>query len=155
MPKTYRAVLVIAGDRELAADATAEGFAEAWTKWPKLDEPSAYVCKVAYNYIKKYWKRIKNREILTSSPKVEEGDLTAEALAGQAPDAAERDLDLLKAVADLPEQQRAVMAGRYILDLRPIDVAEALGIKRQTESEYHRRALLTLHERLADWRTNE
>jgi hypothetical protein len=50
--------------------------------------------------------------------------MTAEALAMEAPAAAEADLDVLKVIADLSPRQRAVMAGRYILDLRPIDIAK-------------------------------
>jgi RNA polymerase sigma factor (sigma-70 family) len=154
MPKVYRALLVTTGDPELAADATSEAFTSACVKWTDLENPSAWVWRVGYNYVKRYWKRIQNREVLESS--LTEGmALTAEALAIAAPAAAETDLDLLKVVADLPAQQRAVMAGRHILDLRPIDVAKGLGISPKTESEHHKRALHTMRERLADWRTNE
>lgn len=100
--------------------------------------------------MRKWYQRVGNREMLTGV--FGEGlDVTAEALTAAAPAAAEVDPDLLKAVADLPTQQRAVVAYRYLLGLRPREVADTLGIDRRTESEHHRRAMKTLRERVADW----
>jgi RNA polymerase sigma factor (sigma-70 family) len=150
MPALFRALLVVTGDRELAADATAEALTRAWQQWAKLRNPRAWALKVADNHMRKWYQRVGNREMLTGV--FGEGlDVTAEALATAAPAAAEVDPDLLKAVADLPTQQRAVVAYRYLLGLRPREVADTLGIDRRTESEHHRRAMKTLRERVADW----
>jgi RNA polymerase sigma factor (sigma-70 family) len=137
----------------LAVEATSEAFALACDHWAHLENPPAWVWVVSRNCLKRLRKR-QSHEVPMSSL-ADEPEITAEDLAVAAPAAAEMDPGLIKAIADLSPRQRAVMAGRYILDLRPIDVARALGITPQAESEYHRRALLTLRERLADWRRNE
>ncbi len=149
MPALFRTMLVTTADRELAADATAEAFAKAWQHWEELRNPRAWVWRVAYHYVKRQGSR-GNREVLTAVFD-ERLDVTAEALATAAPAADESDPDLVKAVADLPAQQRAVVACRYLFGLRPRDVARTLGIDRRTESEHHRRAIKTLKKRLADW----
>jgi RNA polymerase sigma factor (sigma-70 family) len=150
MPALFRALLVVAGDRELAADATAEALTRAWQQWGRLRNPRAWALTVAHNHLRAWYQRVGNREMLTG---VFDDDLevTAEALVAAAPGAAEVDPDLLKAVADLPTRQRAVVASRYLLGLRPWEVADALGIDRRTESEHHRRAMKALRERIADW----
>jgi RNA polymerase sigma factor (sigma-70 family) len=150
MPALFRGLLVVTGDRELAADATAEALTRAWQRWGQLRNPRAWASKVAHNHVTKWYQQVGNRETLTGA--FDEGlDTTAEGLATAAPAAAEVDPDLLKAVADLPTQQRAVVAYRYLLGLRPLEVADILGIDRRTESEHHRRATKTLRERIADW----
>jgi RNA polymerase sigma-70 factor (ECF subfamily) len=149
-PALFRALLVVTGDRELAADATAEALARAWQAWGTLRHPRAWALKVTHNHVRRWYQRVGNREVLTGA--FGDGlEVTAEALATAAPAAAEVDPDLLKAVADLPTQQRAVVAYRYLLGLRPREVADALGIDRRTESEHHRRAMKALRERIADW----
>jgi RNA polymerase sigma factor (sigma-70 family) len=150
MPTLFRALLMVTADRELATDATSEALARAWQRWGTLRNPRAWVWQVATNYVKTWGRRIGNREVLTGVFD-ERFEVTAEVLTTAAPAAAEADMDLLKALADLPAQQRAVVAGRYVLSLRPREVAHALGIDRRTESEHHRRATKTLRERLAGW----
>jgi RNA polymerase sigma factor (sigma-70 family) len=150
LPVLFRALLVVTADRELATDAAAEALSRAWQRWPELNNPRAWVWQVAYNHVRAWWRRIAAHEVLIGVLD-EDVELTAGALAAAAPAAAEVDLDLLKAIADLPAQQRAVVAGRYVVGLRPREVARALGIDRRTESEHHRRAIMTLRQRLAGW----
>lgn len=150
LPVLFRALLVVTADRELATDAAAEALSRAWQRWPELNNPRAWVWQVAYNHVRAWWRRIAAHEVLIGVLD-EDVELTAGALAAAAPAAAEVDLDLLKAIADLPAQQRAVVAGRYVVGLRPGEVARALGIDRRTESEHHRRAIMTLRQRLAGW----
>lgn len=150
LPVLFRALLVVTADRELATDAAAEALSRAWQRWPELHNPRAWVWQVAYNHVRAWWRRIGKHEVLIGVLD-EDMELTAGALAATAPAAAEVDLDLLKAIADLPAQQRAVVAGRYVVGLRPGEVAGALGIDRRTESEHHRRAMMTLRQRLAGW----
>lgn len=150
MPALFRALLVVTGDRELAADATAEALTRAWQAWGSLRNPRAWALKVAHNHVRKWYQQVGNREV-PSGVFDDDLEITAEALAAAAPAAAEVDPDLLKAVADLPTQQRAVVAYRYLGGLRPWEVADALGVDRRTESEHHRRAMKRLREWVADW----
>jgi RNA polymerase sigma-70 factor (ECF subfamily) len=150
MPGLFRALLVVTGDRELAADATAEALTRAWQQWETLRNPRAWALKVADNHTRKWYRRVENRETLTGVFD-EDIDVTAEVLTAAAPAAAEVDPDLLKAIAELPTRQRAVVAYRYLYGLRPWEVADTLGIDRRTESEHHRRAMKTLRERVAEW----
>jgi RNA polymerase sigma factor (sigma-70 family) len=149
-PELFRALLVVAADRELAADAAAEAFTRAWQSWGRLQNPRAWTWKVAQNCLRSSARRIRSREVLTDMVD-ERLEVTAQVMAAAAPAAADIDMELLKAVADLPAQQRAVVAGRHLLGLRPWEVAHALEISPSTESEHHRRAMDTLRNRLADW----
>jgi hypothetical protein len=79
----------------------AEALSRAWQRWPKLHNPRAWVWQVAYNHVRRWWRRIGTHEVLTGGFD-EDVELTAAAFAAAAPAAAEVDLDLLKAIADLP-----------------------------------------------------
>jgi RNA polymerase sigma-70 factor (ECF subfamily) len=47
-PKLYRSMLLFTGDRELAADAVAEAFAQALRRGDALRSPAAWIWKTAY-----------------------------------------------------------------------------------------------------------
>ena len=55
-----RAVCAVVGDRRLAEDLVAEGFARAWASWSKVSKhpaPRAWVLRTALNLRVSWWRR--------------------------------------------------------------------------------------------------
>ena len=120
-PRVVRTVALVIRDAALAEDAVAEAFARAWSRWRKvrtLDKPASWVTRVALNECNSRFrhKRVERRK--------------AHALArpDRADDPEPGAGHVWEAVARLPEQERTLIALRYIADLRQADIAEVLGI---------------------------
>ena len=134
-----RAVLVTAGDRQLAEDLVAEAFTRAWTSWRSVSRhpaPSAWVVRTALNTRISWWRR-RRREVALDG--------------GHDVAAAEADgLDpaLLAALRRLPQRQREVVVFRVFLDLDTKATAEVLGIAPGTVTAHLSRAVATLRTHL-------
>lgn len=131
-----RAVLAGTGDRALAEDLVAEGFARAWASWPKVSRhpaPAAWVVRTALNVRVSWWRR-RRREVA----------LDGHERASRTEDAVDIDDALLTAVRRLPQRQREVVVLRIWLDLDTRAVAEVLGISAQTVAVHLSRATATL-----------
>lgn len=135
-----RAVLAGTGDRALAEDLVAEGFARAWASWKKVSRhpaPAAWVVRTALNVRVSWWRR-RRREV---------------ALDGHDPaqlgvDGTAMDDVLLTAVRRLPQRQREVIVLRIWLDLDTRTVAGVLGISAPTVAVHLSRATATLRAQL-------
>lgn len=121
-----RAVLVMTGDSDLAADVVAEAFSRAYEHWAKvglIDNPSGWVYRVAVNLLRRRWRRQRfERALLRRGP-------------GSA-DRVESDPapEIWVAVGLLPSRQREAIALRYVVDLSERQVAEAMGVAEGTAS---------------------
>jgi RNA polymerase sigma-70 factor (ECF subfamily) len=121
-----RAVLVMTGDPELAADVVAEAFSRAYERWAKvglIDNPSGWVYRVAVNLLRRRWRRQRfERALLRRGP----GSV----------DRVESDPapEIWVAVGLLPSRQREAIALRYVVDLSERQVAEAMGVAEGTAS---------------------
>jgi RNA polymerase sigma factor (sigma-70 family) len=117
-PTVARAVVAVTGSPAVAEDITAEAFAKAWERWEAGlgDSPTAkgWIWTVAMNLAKRRFRR--RREVPL--------DRTAE----DPFDDHVRDLDLWRAVADLPRRQRQVVALRYVAGLAEHEIGEVLGV---------------------------
>ena len=128
--------LGVAVGPEAAADAVQEAFVRAHGRWRRLasmDHPLAYVRRIAINRLidehrrQRRWERA--RPVL-----VERDD----------PHASVADIDLARALAQLPRGQRLAVVLHYLLDLPVDDVASELHVSPGTvKSQLHdaRRAL--------------
>jgi RNA polymerase sigma-70 factor (ECF subfamily) len=137
-PRLVRTVGFVCGDADVAADCVADAFERAYVRWRKvsrLDDPLAWVRRVAINRATDVHRR-RSR-----------GRRAVQRLAGRpehrpAPDLAMSDAmafadsELAAAVADLSPQQRAVVALHYLDDLAVADVAEAMGLS-EGAVKYH------------------
>jgi RNA polymerase sigma-70 factor (ECF subfamily) len=119
--RLVRALTLVAGDREVAADAVQEAFVRAHLRWRKIgryDDPIGWVRRVAINQIRdahrrherksRALRRLASRETTVAHP-VE-------------PD------DFGRLLAALPTQQRAATALYYVDRLSIAEIAIALGI---------------------------
>lgn len=138
-PRLVNSIGMVIGDRALAADAVAEAFTKALSKWERvkrMQHPTGWVYRVAMNEAKRSLRRGSHERRLLQ----EQISTTPTFVAP-----VEGDHELWDAVAQLPERMRAVVVLRYVSDLTEPMIAETLGIRRGSVATMLKRA----HERLA------
>lgn len=140
-------LLALCGDRELAHDIGAEAFTLVYLKWNELAgkpprSAEAYLFKAARS------------RLVSAGRRSSDERRAADALLQAAPRSrgwpqdppGDRSLSpkLLRAINNLPERQRLIVALRYVGDLSSKDVAKLLGIHPGTESVEHSKAIRAL-----------
>jgi RNA polymerase sigma factor (sigma-70 family) len=131
-----RVVLLNVGDRFLAEELVAEGFARAWVAWRKvrdLQVPQAWVVRVALNVNVSRWRRHR-REVALGSHDCPVPAGQGEALSGE----------VTAALGRLPLRQREVVTLRLLLDLDTETTARLLGIAPGTVSAHLHKAVAAL-----------
>jgi RNA polymerase sigma-70 factor (ECF subfamily) len=120
-----RATLALAvGDAGLAEEATAEAFARALARWPRVsaaDSAAAWVYTVALNEVRSRLRRMRLERRWAQRQRVE-----------SASPPREPDDQLWQAVATLPARARTAVVLRYVADLTEAEVAAAMGVARGT-----------------------
>ncbi|WP_034594117.1 SigE family RNA polymerase sigma factor [Hamadaea tsunoensis] len=124
------------GDHAEAQDLVQEAFCRALTKWPTVstyDDPFSWVRKVAWNLAISRWRRarrlrLRHRELVP--PDVEP------------PTAGE--VDLTRALGELPAQHRQVVVLHYLADMSVAEIAEFTGSPEGTIKAWLHRARRTL-----------
>jgi RNA polymerase sigma factor (sigma-70 family) len=118
-PKLVGAVTVAVGDRELAADASAEALSRLWSRSgsPTVEHREGWCYRTAINVARRTARRrsTEARLLRRSNPTL-----------SYTP--ADADPELWRAVHDLPARQREVIALRYVVDLTQAQIADWLGI---------------------------
>jgi len=138
-PRLVNSIGMVIGDRALAADAVAEAFTKALSRWDRvkrMQHPTGWVYRVAMNEAKRSLRRGSHEQRLLQAQASTTRTFVAPV---------EADQDLWDAVAGLPERMRAVVVLRYVSDLTEPMIAETLGIRRGSVATMLKRA----HERLA------
>jgi RNA polymerase sigma-70 factor (ECF subfamily) len=130
------------GDRRLAEDLVAEGFARAWASWPKVSKhpaPRAWVLRTALNLRVSWWRRRRRETPLVDTDTV-------------SPPASAEGIDpsLMAALNRLSARQREVIVLRVLLDLDTHTTAAVLGIAPGTVTAHLSRAADALQRDLAD-----
>ncbi len=138
-PSVLRTVFVILHDQGRAEEVTQDAFLRLYERWrgvAGIDRPEAWVRQVAFRLAIKQAKRNRERRVVTLVGETGAGDRLP-------------DVDLARAVASLPAQQRAVVALFYLED-RPVDeVAHLLEVSSSTVKQHLYRARTRLAELLA------
>jgi RNA polymerase sigma-70 factor (sigma-E family) len=135
------------GDRGDAEDIVQECMLRLARKWPRVREmehPGAYARRVMFSLVL-------DGDLQRSRRSVELVAIeTASALGGGGATAASLDsrTDLIRALAGLPERQRAVLVLRYFADLPEAEVAAALDCSLGTVKSSASRALERLRQAL-------
>ena len=115
---------VVAGDADLAREATAEAFTRALERWDRvgaMDSPSAWTYRVGVNLLRRRVRRAAfERRLLQDAP------------APAPPPAVES--ELWEAVRALPVRQRTAVALRYVCDLPQDEIAAVMGVALGTVS---------------------
>lgn len=129
----------VAGDPDVAIDATDEAFARAFADWPRVQgmtSPGRWVYRVALNVVRRRMRRAALERRKVEPP----AELTQDV-----------DREIWTIVQQLPERQRVAIVLRYLLDLPEQEIAAAMGISRGTVAS----ALAAARRRLAGWLTVE
>jgi RNA polymerase sigma-70 factor, ECF subfamily len=140
-PRVYRAVYLLAGDRQLAEDASQEAFARALSRWRRLAShpaPAAWVTTTALNVARRQLRR---------RPTVPLGE--------QVVDGGEDRIAMIEAIRELPPRQQEAVALHYLLDLTVADTAAAMGIDEGTVKTHLSRAREALAHALDDPATDQ
>jgi len=114
-----RAAYLITGDPEEAADVAQEAFARAYERWSsvsRLDQPGAWVQRVAINLAISWWRRQRVRARFPDAGEI-----------GARTDSDLEDTDLMAALQALAPAQRAAVVLRYFADQSVEHAAQALG----------------------------
>ncbi len=125
--KVLGATTLACRDRELAMEATQEAFVRAYERWDRVaaaSSPTAWVCRVALNVVKRSQRRaaLERRLLRRVGVECPASDLLP--------------IEVWEAVTALPPRQRTAVALRYLADLREVDVAEAMGIAPGTVARF-------------------
>ena len=121
-PRLLRALVAIGGDDGAAEDAVQEAFVRAYKQGlASLERPGAWLLVVATRVL------FRDQRRRVTAVKVE----TLPSAGGEIDFAVER-ADLLTALRQLPERQRAIVVARYYYDLTFAEIAKAFDIKSGT-----------------------
>jgi RNA polymerase sigma-70 factor (ECF subfamily) len=133
----WRAALVVAGSAEAADDAVQEAFVSALRSLDRFDRSRPFgpwIARIAVNRALDGLRRerpgVDLDAVVVADPGAEAA--LARVLGGDS---------LARRVAALPPHQRAVLVLRYWHDLRPVEVAEVLGVAEGTVHSREKRAL--------------
>jgi len=111
--RLWRAIYAFAGDPEIASDSVAEAYAQLLRRGAAVRDPAAWVWRTAFHVSRGALKTRRRDEFLTSTPE-ESADTHI-------------DQDLLTAVRQLPDGQRAAVILFYYADLPVREIAGRLG----------------------------
>lgn len=120
--RLVRALTVVAGSQDAAADAVQEAFVKAHLRWGRIrryEDPVGWIRRVAINRLRDDHRRLSRKVRATQRLQT---DARPDSFAWT------DDNDLAAMIATLPRQQRLALALFYVEGLTVADVATALGI---------------------------
>jgi RNA polymerase sigma-70 factor (ECF subfamily) len=131
----------LAGDAAVGEEIAAEAFSRLLARWGQVEQPRAFLYKIAANALNDAWRRQTRRRrmlglLAASTPEVEPG-----------PDNSVRDL-----IARLPERQRIAVLLHYYAELPLGEVAANMNKPEGTVRRWIAEARVTLRAQLEDAR---
>ncbi|MBN1632058.1 MAG: sigma-70 family RNA polymerase sigma factor [Thermoleophilia bacterium] len=142
--RLVRALTIVAGEREAAADAVQEAFIRLVTRWDRVsayEDPAGWVRRVAVNRI-----RDQRRSLLRQASLL--ARLQQERPAPEGALAADR--ELWGVLRSLPLKQRTAIALHYVGGLTARETAEVMHISEGTVDRHLHRALQSLRRALEE-----
>jgi RNA polymerase sigma factor (sigma-70 family) len=136
--RMWRTLFALSGSRDIASDAVSEAFSQALTRGESLRDPTAWIWKVAYVVARgELARRSKSvsLDVFTESETPIEGG-------------AEAAMDVFRAIATLPIQQRSVVLLCDFADRPPNEAARIIGTSTATVYVHLGRARLKLRQLL-------
>ncbi len=142
--RLFTMAMLLTGRQRAEAEDLLQGVLErAYRRWSRIcraGDPEPYVRRMLANASVDRWRRLRRRPevpLTAAGQVVTSADLTSEI--------ADRDL-LLRALAELPAGQRAVLVLRYFSDLSEVQTAATLGCSVGSVKSQASRALARLRE---------
>ncbi len=141
-PSLGRTAWMLTGNRAAAADLVQEALARTYAVWPRVrrSDALAYTRRILINTNISTWRKTRN-ETVTPPP---------ESITGSPEDPIANRDEAVRLLAELPPQQRTVLALRYFEDLSEADIAHQLGIPAGTVKSAASRGLQTLRTRMQE-----
>jgi RNA polymerase sigma-70 factor (sigma-E family) len=142
-PSALRLAYFLTGDPELSEDLVQEAFVRVAGRFQQLRVPDTFPAYLRRTIVNLYTSQLRRRRLERKWLRRHEHE---EAVVSE-PDAGSRD-ELWRAMALLPERQRAAVVLRYYEDLSERDAAQTLGCSVGALNQLIVRALATLRERI-------
>lgn len=143
-PSALRLAYLLTGDRQVAEDLVQDAFVKMFRRWRNLRDPGAfdaYLRKTVVNLARSGFRRKRlEREHL-------ERERRDAALPAQAPGFEDRE-ELLRALAKLPDRQRAAVVLRHLEDLSEQQTAHVLDCSISAVKSASSRGIAKLREEL-------
>jgi RNA polymerase sigma-70 factor (ECF subfamily) len=117
-PRLLGLLTVVAGDGDVAREATAEAFTRALERWDRvgaMDSPSAWTSRVGVNLLRRQVRRAAFERRVLPDPPVPAPPPTVHP-------------EVWEAVRALPLRQRTAVALRYVCDLPVDEIAPIMGV---------------------------
>jgi RNA polymerase sigma-70 factor (ECF subfamily) len=134
--RLWRAVRAFAGDAEIASESVAEAYAQALRRGPALRDPGAWIWRTAFH-------------VAAGALKARRSAISMPPGHGEHVDRYQ-DADLLAALRQLPDAQRAAVILHYYADLPVREIAARLGSNGLAVRANLSRGRRRLHELLGD-----
>jgi RNA polymerase sigma factor (sigma-70 family) len=134
--RLYRALYLIVGNSHEAEELMQDAFVRVLERWDRIDNPAAYLYRSAFNATSNRFRRLKLAAKRTLTPGEPENPFAAADL---------RD-EIVRALRELPERQRAAVVLLDLLDLRSEEAAKVLRVTPATVRSLasHARATMKL-----------
>jgi RNA polymerase sigma factor (sigma-70 family) len=134
--RLYRALYLIVGNSHEAEELMQDAFVRVLERWDRIDNPAGYLYRSAFNSTRSRFRRLQLAAKRTLSPGEPEDPFAAADLRDQ----------VVRALRDLPERQRAALVLLDLLDVRSEDAAGVLRVRPATVRSLasHARAALRL-----------
>lgn len=145
-PQLVGALSLYVGDRYLAEELAQEALLRACREWPKvsaLDSPGGWTWRVATNLASSHFRR---RRVARRAQR----RLEASAEASYVDPDAGAAVEVRRAVAGLPERQRAAFVLRHVQELTVEETAARMGVSADAVRSLTKRATATLRDQLGD-----
>ncbi|OFW58177.1 MAG: hypothetical protein A2133_00715 [Actinobacteria bacterium RBG_16_64_13] len=140
--RLVRALAIVAGDKETAADAVQEAFVclvRGWDRLSTYEDPVGWVRRVALNKIRQHQRSL-SRQARLLLKIGQEPSLPVELRSS--------DPELWERLRTLPPKQRTAVALHYMGDLTAREVAHVMHVSEGTVDQHLHRALRALREAL-------
>ncbi len=131
-PRLKRLAFLLTGDLDTAEDLLQSAYAKVLPRWRQVsryDNPDAYVRKVMVSIRTSWWRRVRDREVLTGDRPDRLDGRAVGAAPGRDVAADEGEVDrVLRALRTLPRRQQVAVVLRHYCDLSEAETAAVMGI---------------------------
>ncbi len=120
-----RVAYVVCGDVDLAEESVQAAWPIVWRRLESVREPDrlgAWLASIAVNEARQLVRRRRRRSVVEIAVATHERETAPD------PSASVADIDLVRVLADLPPEDRAILALRYVAGLNSSELGRAVGM---------------------------
>jgi RNA polymerase sigma-70 factor (sigma-E family) len=153
-PGLVRLAVLMLGDRPSAEDVVQDAYAELYRRWSRLRDPTRALTYLRSTVLNRSRSVLRRRKVALRHDQhpAEPAIWSAEHSAEHSAVLSEDRREVLLALTKLPTRRREILVLRFYLDLTDAEIAETLGISRNTVRSAASRGLAALGRMLEDHR---